>query len=171
MQSNCVASVFHQTSSVPSQTGPSQTVLPHTVPDTDIGLSFVRPSHTRVKKAALKSPRAKRFKKAGPVRLDHSPSSLGKTGLPPTEEVLSTPPMARTLFDTPVTVTSGSAIVAAAPKASIVSLIWRIKRLPRMRKVPVKFSDYSHSMVHSGYVLNDQEQFFLTGFKEYYESK
>ncbi|RWR84951.1 hypothetical protein CKAN_01378700 [Cinnamomum micranthum f. kanehirae] len=40
-----------------------------------------------------------------------------------------------------------------------------------MRKVPVKFSDYSHSMVDLGYVLNDQEQFFLRGFKEYYESK
>ncbi|XXG52886.1 hypothetical protein AAC387_Pa03g1088 [Persea americana] len=55
--------------------------------------------------------------------------------------------------------------------ATVVSLIWRIKQLPLMRKVPVKLSYYSHSMVHSGYVLNDQEQFLVRGFKEYYTTK
>ncbi|KAJ8620074.1 hypothetical protein MRB53_028603 [Persea americana] len=129
-----------------SPIGPPQTVPPHTVLDTHTGLSPIGPSNMRVKKYSLKSPRAKRFRKAGTVRLNDSPSKEQTTNSPPTEEVLSTPPIAKTLFDTLVIVTSDSTIVVTAPIAAIVSLIWRIKRLPHMRKVPVKFSDYFHFM-------------------------
>ncbi|XXG79811.1 hypothetical protein AAC387_Pa09g0804 [Persea americana] len=92
-----------------------------------------------------------------PQRANDVPSTPQPADLPPFEEVLDAPPplIARALFDTPLSVHSDSAIVFAASMATVVSLIWRIKRLPRIHKVPIKFSDYSHSMVHSGYVLND----------------
>ena len=37
-----------------------------------------------------------------------------------------------------------------------------------MRKIPVKFEDYAHSIVQNDYVLSDGDKFFLKGFKEYY---
>lgn len=40
-----------------------------------------------------------------------------------------------------------------------------------MHKIPVKFDDYSHSLVHSDYVLTELDKFFRRGFKEYYEDK
>ena len=140
-------------------------------PETDAGPPYNVPSHMRVKKTALKSPKAKTYARRIKKRRDNAPREGHPFKVPSSEEVLDTPPLARVLFDTPVTVPNDSTIVAAAPMASVVSLIWRIKRLPRMRKVPVKFTNYSHSMVHSGYILDDQEQFLLQGFKEYYATK
>lgn len=40
-----------------------------------------------------------------------------------------------------------------------------------MHKILMKFDDYSHSLVHSDYVLIELDKFVLSGFKEYYEEK
>ena len=95
----------------------------------------------------------------------HSPA------LPPIQEVLGTPLVSKTLFISPIPVSSESALVVSAPFATLESLVWMIKRLPRMRKISVKFEDYAHSIVQSSYVPCDLDKFFLKGFKEYYEKK
>ena len=55
--------------------------------------------------------------------------------------------------------------------AIVDSLVWRIKWLPRMCKIPVKFEDYTHDIVGSDYVLSDGDKFLLKGFLEYYDDK
>ena len=86
-------------------------------------------------------------------------------------EIMGTPQVSRTLFTSPVPVSSESALAVLAPFATLDSLVWRIKRLPHMRKVPLKFEDYDHSIVHSNYMLSDLDKFFLNEFKEYYEKR
>ena len=81
------------------------------------------------------------------------------------------PPVSRKLFAYPVPVSSESALVVAAPMGTLESLVWRIKRLPHMRKIPVKFEEYTHDIVQSNYMLSDGDKFLLKGFLEYYDDR
>ena len=135
---------------------------------------------THRKRATVKSTESKKSTKrtAPPVAeplqqfmiegFGNRPHSLA---IPPIKEVLGTPLISRTLFTSPIPVSSESALVVSAPFATLDPLLWRIKRLPSMRKIPVKFEDYAYSMVQSSYVLYDLYKFFLQGFKEYYDEK
>ena len=48
-------------------------------------------------------------------------------------------------------------IVLQTPKLDINTVIWRIKRLHRERKIPRYFEDYDHQMVRSAYDLTERE--------------
>ena len=95
----------------------------------------------------------------------HSPS------VPLIEQVLGTHLVSRTLFTSPVPISSESALVVSAQPATLDLLPWRIKRLPRMHKISMKFEDYAHSIAQSSYVPSDLDKYFLKGFKEYYKEK
>ena len=49
------------------------------------------------------------------------------------------------------------ALIVHTPKSDINTLIWQIKRLHRERKIPRYFEDYTHMLVHSEYVLIEEE--------------
>ena len=87
------------------------------------------------------------------------------------ENVGTHPPVSKKLFASPVPVSSKYTLVVVALLATLKSLVWRIKRLPHMRNIPVKFEDYTHDIVRSDYVLSDGNKFLLKGFLEYYDDR
>ncbi|XXG58971.1 hypothetical protein AAC387_Pa04g1145 [Persea americana] len=130
---------------------------------------------THRKRATVKSKESKKSTKrtAPPVAeplqqfmIEGFGSRPHSLALPPIEEVLGTPSVSRTLFTSPIPVSGESALVVSAPFAILQSLLWRIKRLPYMRKISVKFKDYAHSIVQNSYMQCDLDKYFLKGFKE-----
>ena len=59
------------------------------------------------------------------------------------------------IFTTPVVAPLETSIVVHTPKSDINTLVWRIKRLHRERKIPRYFEDYDHSLSRSEYVLTE----------------
>ncbi|XXG69352.1 hypothetical protein AAC387_Pa06g2243 [Persea americana] len=131
------------------------------------------------KRVVVKSPGLKKSTKRTTPPVDAEPfqqfmvEGFGPHSLVvlPIEQVLGTPSVTRTLSTSPVPVSSESAMVVSAQPATLDSLLWRIKRLPHMRKIPIKFKDYDHSIAQRSYELSDLDKYFLKGFKEYYEEK
>ncbi|KAJ8615264.1 hypothetical protein MRB53_034636 [Persea americana] len=75
------------------------------------------------------------------------------------------------IFSTPRQhATTSQAVIVSPTRASIDSLVWRLKRLPRTRKIPEKFDDYLHSMGGSEYSLSKRDRFLMKGFKQYFNT-
>ena len=53
------------------------------------------------------------------------------------------------IFTTPVVAPLETSIVVHTPKSDINTLVWRIKRLHRERKIPRYFEDYDDSLSRS----------------------
>ena len=133
------------------------------------------------KRAAVKSPGLKKSTKRTRPPVDAEPhqqfmvegsgSRRHSLAVPPIGQVLGTPSISRTLFTSPIPISSESALVVSTQPTTLNSLLWRIKWLPRMRKIPMKFEYYSHSIAQSSYVLSDLDKYSLKGLKEYYEEK
>ena len=70
-------------------------------------------------------------------------------------------------YNTPPKVTCQAVIVAPSP-ATIDSLIWRCKHIPRLRKIPDRFIDYQHPLPQTGYHLTEVEKELLLDFYKYY---
>lgn len=71
----------------------------------------------------------------------------------------------------PQTLNRKQAIIISLRKADLGSLIMRIKCFLRMRKIPVHFDDYAHSLMEPGYNLSSQEKIILVEFIEYYNDR
>ena len=70
-------------------------------------------------------------------------------------------------YNTPPKVTCQAVIVAPSP-ATIDSLIWRCKHIPRLRKITDRFIDYQHPLPQTGYHLMEVENELLLYFYKYY---
>ncbi|RWR76672.1 sentrin-specific protease 1-like protein [Cinnamomum micranthum f. kanehirae] len=153
------------------------------------------PRHAVAKKPASKSPAKKkkrgRMPQPQPLNIDDSPlnASPPKNHVeepklhdefvyaPPDEDVsnvpiedlFSTSPCPE-VFTTPPPVQQRSIVVARSP-ATIESLVWRLKNLPRTRKVPDKLMGFQHSITQSEYVLSELDKEILDGFYKYYNSR
>ena len=75
------------------------------------------------------------------------------------------------IFTTPVVAPLETSIVVHTPKSDINTLVWRIKRLHRERKIPRYFEDYDHSLSRSDYVLTEEQLILLKGFINFYAKK
>ncbi|KAJ8639864.1 hypothetical protein MRB53_016558 [Persea americana] len=60
------------------------------------------------------------------------------------------------------------AIVVAPSPAIIESLVWRLKHLPRNRRVLERLLDFEHGLPQSKYVLTELDKEILEGFHRYY---
>ncbi|RWR97172.1 serine/threonine-protein phosphatase 7 long form [Cinnamomum micranthum f. kanehirae] len=153
------------------------------------------PRHAVPKKPASKSPAKKkkrgRMPQPQPLNIDDSPlnASPPKNHVeepklhdefvydPPDEDVsnvpiedlFSTSPCPE-VFTTPPPVQQRSIVVARSP-ATIESLVWRLKNLPRTQKVPDKLMGFQHSITQSEYVLSKMDKEILDGFYKYYSSR
>ncbi|XXG86573.1 hypothetical protein AAC387_Pa11g1436 [Persea americana] len=87
----------------------------------------------------------------------------------PIEDLFSTLPCPK-VFTTPPPVEQRSNVVARSP-ATIELLVWRLKHLPRTRKVADKLMGFQHSITQSEYVLSELDKEILDGFYKYYNSR
>ncbi|KAJ8636722.1 hypothetical protein MRB53_010989 [Persea americana] len=86
--------------------------------------------------------------------------------LVPLEELFSTSPCPD-LYSTPAPIVPLAMVVAPSP-ATVESLVWRLKHLPRNRRVPERLLDFKHGLPQSEYVLTKQDKEILEGFHIYY---
>ena len=85
------------------------------------------------------------------------------------EEIFSTSPCPDLLL-TPTPIQTLEVVVAPSP-ATIESLVWRLKHLPRNRRVPERLLDFEHGVPQSTYVLSDLDKEILEGFHRYYTTR
>ena len=92
---------------------------------------------------------------------------------PPAAATFASPivPKMDEVFTTPINAPPELQIVLQTPKSNINTLIWRIKRLHRERKIPRYFEDYDHQMQRSAYALTEGELTLLEGFLGFYKEK
>ena len=92
---------------------------------------------------------------------------------PPAITTFASPvmPQIGEVFMTLINATPDLQIVLQTPKSDINTLIWRIKRLHRERKIPRYFKGYDHQLVQSAYALTKGELTLLEGFLEFYTKK
>ena len=92
---------------------------------------------------------------------------------PPAAATFASPtvPQMDEVFTTPINAPAELQIVLQTPKSDINTLIWRIKRLHRERKIPRYFKDYDHQMQRSAYTLTEGELTLLEGFLRFYKEK
>ena len=80
-------------------------------------------------------------------------------------------PFADDVLNTPFNAPHEMLIIVHTPMSDINTLIWRIKRLHRERKIPRYFQEYAHPLVQSEYVLSESQITLIEGFLGFYKTK
>ncbi|XXG77947.1 hypothetical protein AAC387_Pa08g1994 [Persea americana] len=62
-------------------------------------------------------------------------------------------------------------MLAAPSPATVESLMWRLKHLPRNMRVAERLLDLEHGLPQSEYVLTEQDREVLEGFHRYYTTR
>ncbi|KAJ8622175.1 hypothetical protein MRB53_030704 [Persea americana] len=89
--------------------------------------------------------------------------------LVPLEDLFSTSPCSD-LYSTPAPFVPLAMVVAPSP-AIVESLVWRLKHLPRNKRVSERLLDFKPGLPQSEYVLIEQDREILEGFHKYYTNK